>query len=71
MRSDIVPGGPFPDYELPDHTGTLRKLSELQLQDVDDGRRSKPILADTFRKSVVMFYIFYRKGSVCLRKPAA
>jgi hypothetical protein len=21
MRSDIVPGGIFPDYELPDHTG--------------------------------------------------
>ena len=20
MRSDIVPGGTFPDYELPDHT---------------------------------------------------
>jgi peroxiredoxin len=30
MRSDIAPGSPFPDYELPDHTGTLRKLSELQ-----------------------------------------
>src|ERR1700690_1828321 len=30
MRSDIVPGGIFPDYELPDHTGTSRKLSELQ-----------------------------------------
>jgi hypothetical protein len=30
MRSDIVPGGIFPDYELPDHTGNLRKLSKLQ-----------------------------------------
>src|ERR1700677_4085530 len=30
MRSNIVPGGIFPDYELPDHTGELRKLSELQ-----------------------------------------
>src|SRR5208283_2552657 len=30
MRSDIVPGGIFPDYELPDHTGKVRKLSELQ-----------------------------------------
>ena len=29
MRPDIVPGGIFPDYELPDHTGKLRKLSEL------------------------------------------
>jgi len=30
MRPDIVPGATFPDYELPDHTKTLRKLSELQ-----------------------------------------
>jgi peroxiredoxin len=30
MRSDIMPGGIFPDYELPDHTGKLSKLSELQ-----------------------------------------
>jgi peroxiredoxin len=30
MRSDIVPGGLFPDYELRDHGGTKRKLSELQ-----------------------------------------
>jgi peroxiredoxin len=30
MRDDIVPGAVFPDYELPDHTGKLRKLSELQ-----------------------------------------
>jgi len=30
MRSDIVPGAIFPDYELPDHTGEHRKLSELQ-----------------------------------------
>jgi len=33
LRSDIVPGGAFPNYELPDHTGTLRKLSELQGDD--------------------------------------
>jgi peroxiredoxin len=33
MRSDIAPRGVFPDYELPDHTGTLRKLSELQGDD--------------------------------------
>ena len=33
MRSDIVPGGIFPDYELPDHTTKLRKLSELQGDD--------------------------------------
>jgi hypothetical protein len=30
MRSDIVPGVIFSDYELPDHTGKVRKLSELQ-----------------------------------------
>src|ERR1700728_132613 len=33
MRSDIVPGALFPDYELSDHTATRRKLSELQGQD--------------------------------------
>ena len=33
MRSDIVPGGIFPNYELADHTGKLRKLSELQGDD--------------------------------------
>jgi len=33
MRADIVPGGIFPDYELPDHTGKLRKLNELQGDD--------------------------------------
>ena len=33
MRSDIVRGGIFPDYELPDHAGKLRKLSELQGDD--------------------------------------
>ena len=33
MRSDIIPGGVFPDYGLPDHTGTDRTLSELQGDD--------------------------------------
>jgi hypothetical protein len=33
MRSDIVPGGIFPDYELPDHINTMRRLSELQSDD--------------------------------------
>ena len=33
MRSDIAHGGHFPDYQLPDHVGTLRKLSELQGDD--------------------------------------
>jgi peroxiredoxin len=30
MRADIVPGAKFPDYELTDHTGKRRSLSELQ-----------------------------------------
>src|ERR1700749_479698 len=32
MRSDIIPGAIFPDYELPDHAAKRRKLSELQAQ---------------------------------------
>lgn len=30
MRADIVPGTVFPDYELTDHAGKRRKLSDLQ-----------------------------------------
>jgi peroxiredoxin len=33
MRSDIVPGAVFPDYSLPDHTETVRSLSEIQGRD--------------------------------------
>ncbi len=33
MREDIVAGAVFPDYALPDQTGTPRKLSELQGSD--------------------------------------
>ena len=33
MRPDMAPGAVFPDYELPDHTSTPRKLSELQGDD--------------------------------------
>jgi peroxiredoxin len=33
MRPDIVSGARFPDYELPDHTKAMRKLSELQGED--------------------------------------
>ena len=36
MRSDISPGGTFPDYELPDHTSALRKLSDLEIQEYTD-----------------------------------
>jgi len=33
MRSDIVPGATFPDYELSDHSGKHRRLSDLQAHD--------------------------------------
>jgi peroxiredoxin len=33
MRADIVPGAVFPDYELSDHRGERRRLSELQGND--------------------------------------
>ena len=34
MCHDVAPGGVFPDYELPDHTGKLCKLRELQRDDL-------------------------------------
>jgi peroxiredoxin len=30
VRPDITPGAVFPDYALPDHTRTVRSLSEIQ-----------------------------------------
>jgi len=30
MRADIVPGTVFPNYGLPDHSGKLRNLAEMQ-----------------------------------------
>ena len=33
MRADIIPGSTFPDYELPDQDGVVRRLSELQGDD--------------------------------------
>jgi peroxiredoxin len=33
MRSDIVPGAAFPDFELPDQESRQRKLSEIQGDD--------------------------------------
>src|SRR3954452_24429552 len=33
MRPDMRSGATFPDYELPDHTATRRKLSDLQGDD--------------------------------------
>ena len=32
MRSDIVPGAKFPDYELTDHARQRRSLSEITLR---------------------------------------
>jgi peroxiredoxin len=32
MRSDLVPGKPFPDLRLPDHTGRERTLAEIARQ---------------------------------------
>ena len=29
MRADLVPGNPFPELELPDHSGVPRTLTEL------------------------------------------
>jgi peroxiredoxin len=33
MQEDIRAGETFPDYELPDHTNVVRKLSDLQGDD--------------------------------------
>jgi hypothetical protein len=41
MRSDIVPGGVFPDYQLPDHTTPTPSVSTPGLREAwDAGDRS-------------------------------
>ena len=40
MRPDIVPGARFPDYVLPDHTSTPRRIGELQGQTTTTRGRS-------------------------------
>jgi len=41
MRADIVAGAVFPDYELTDHTGKHRKLSDLQGPDPCSGAQPR------------------------------
>src|SRR4051794_37769114 len=33
MRPDMIPGAIFPDYELPDQEGLIRRLSDIQRDD--------------------------------------
>jgi hypothetical protein len=53
MRPDIVPGGILPDYALPDHTGTVRTLSEVQGSD--------PLIPQTFvlNPGLVIHSVYY------------
>jgi hypothetical protein len=51
MRSDIGPGAIFPNYELPDHTGTPRRLSELAAEDTPV-RRSEHHRDSKYRPSL-------------------
>jgi peroxiredoxin len=61
MRAEIVPGATFPDYELSDHAGKRRKLSELQGPDplilvlgrggyCPKDRRQSELLVDLYRE---------------------
>jgi hypothetical protein len=44
MRSDIVPGGHFPNYELPDHTGKVRKLMNYRAM-IRSSSRSRGVIS--------------------------
>ena len=56
MRSDIVPGAVFPDYELSDHRGTRRTLSELQQGD--------PLVIMPLQPTLLVATLRHRPGSV-------
>ena len=47
MRADIVPGGTFPDYELPDHTETPAPAQRAAGRRPDDPHpRARPLLPE-------------------------
>src|SRR5271156_5019241 len=48
-----------------------RARRDSQLRDDEGGRRSKPIVADMFLKSVAMFYVFYTKEGCMSQKASA
>ena len=54
LRHDIVPGATFPDFELPDHLGKLRRLSELQ--------REHPYLQSTMGNPMILIL---GRGNYC------
>jgi hypothetical protein len=53
MRSDITPGGTFPDYALPDHESNPRKLSEAR-HDLDRHPSRQPGLRQLDRCAVAV-----------------
>ena len=73
MRSDIVPGAAFPDYELSDHAAKRRKLSELQgprRADLDMNGLQRADLAAYFESLPAPFTQPPRAGSKALMRGA-
>jgi len=65
MRSNIAPGGARPDYELPDHAQTIRKLSELQADDPLILTLARPPTARRTTSSIIYNgYWFWGRPSV-------
>jgi hypothetical protein len=65
MRSNIAPGGARPDYELPDHAPTIRKLSELQADDPLILTLARPPTARRTTSSIIYNgYWFWGRPSV-------
>jgi peroxiredoxin len=64
VRSDIAPGVSFPDYELSDHTGKHRKLSELQGSDPMVLMLSRGGFCPKDRRQAELFVEFHRELEV-------
>jgi peroxiredoxin len=59
MREDIKIGATFPDYELPDHTDTPRKLSFLQGNDPMVLTLNRSVFCPKDRQQLIGLAAFY------------
>jgi hypothetical protein len=59
MRDDIKVGAIFPDYELPDHTDTPRKLSFLQGDDPMVVTLNRGVYCPKDRQQLLALAAFY------------
>ena len=68
MRQDMIPGSHLPDYELTDHTGSRRQLTELEREDPRILVMSRGHFCSKDHQQHLDLTAFYPKLAVACRK---